>query len=167
MFVPAVVVAVGERRDEDGARQGLVVLTVDGLGCGHGHGLVSTAVETALEDDDVAATGRAAGQLDGRFYCFGTAVGEEEAVDGGWGQLVKFFGQAKGLRGHDNVHLGEDEFAGLLLNGRDDARVVVAGVGDADAGGEVGVAGSGLIIEVYAFAANGLYGGEMGPNWGE
>jgi hypothetical protein len=141
-------------------------VAVDGFGGGHGHGLVGTAVEAALEDDDVAATCGATGQFNGRFYRFGTAVGEEEAVDGGRRQFVEFLGEAHGGRGYYDVHLGKDELGGLLLNGVNDMGMAVAGVGDADAGSEVGVAGSCLIIEIDAFAANGLDAGEMGPDGG-
>ena len=79
--IPAVVVAVGKRRDEDARHQRLVAGAVDRLGGGHTHGGVGAAVERALEDDDVGLAAGGAGQLDGRFDGFGARVTEEEVVE--------------------------------------------------------------------------------------
>lgn len=53
---------------------------VDGLAVGNGHGTDGTAMEAALEGDDVGPSGSVAGQLDRTFDRFSATVAEEELV---------------------------------------------------------------------------------------
>ena len=86
------------------------------------------------------------------FGRLGAAVGPEDLVEVRRGRLRQQLGGAQHRRVGEDVRLGVDDAGGLLLDGRDDARVAVAGVDDRDAGGEVGVALAVDIPDVDALA---------------
>ena len=164
-LAPPVVEGVGEGRHEDRAGQRLIVVAVGVLGGGHGHRLVGAAVEAALKDHDVAPVGGHARQLHCRFHRLGAAVGEEKAVDRGRRHLVQQLHQAQRRWRNDDVHLAEDQVGRLLLDGLHHPRMAVAGVGHADAGGEVRVLLAGGVVQIDALAPHWLHLGHVCPDW--
>ena len=52
LFIPAIIVTIGEGGDEDATWERLVVIAVNIFGSRHCHRLMGATVETALEDDD-------------------------------------------------------------------------------------------------------------------
>lgn len=119
--------AVGEGDGEDAWHERSVVLAVDGLGAGHGHGAECAAVVGALHDDDILLLGCVAGELDGCFDGFGARVPEEERVEGFvWHEWEEGVDEVEiGLLEGD-VDLAVDEFADLGLCGFCHAGMTVA-----------------------------------------
>jgi hypothetical protein len=95
-------------------------------------------VEAALEGDDPRPMGVVAGQLDGTLDRLGAGVRDEHAC-----RLGERRDPGKALHQLEVARLVEvgrgdvDEPIGLLLDGRDDLGMRVAGRADRDAGGEV------------------------------
>src|SRR5690606_26264014 len=112
--------------------------------------LFRSPVEGALEHDNVRAPGRLPGQLDRRLDRLRAAVGEEERVKWRGYDGPQLLDEPQHRRVKDDVGLPVQQAGGLLLHGGDDARVAVAGVRHADAGGEVEVALARLVVEAAA-----------------
>ena len=112
-------------------------------------------MKATIEDDDVGASGRMAGQPQGHFHGFRSGVAEGDGIEALWHFCHQFLGQIQhGLVGHCGV-LGMDEFTHLFLGGCHYGWVAVASGRDTYAGGEVQVAFTVGGSQPAAFAALG------------
>ncbi len=106
-----------------------------------------------MEDDDIGPAGRLAGETQAGLERLAAGVGEEEAVEVRREDAVELVDERQQRLVHDGRVLPVDELADLLLRGRDDLGVAVAGAHDPDAGGEVEVA---VAVDVEDLAAEGV-----------
>ena len=115
----------------------------------------------------IAAAGGLARQLDRGLDRLGAAVAEEEAVQRRVDHLAQRADQLEHRPVIDDIGLAVQQQPGLLADGRDDARVAVAGVGHADAAGEIEVAASVGGVQAGALAALDQDVGVARPDRGE
>ncbi len=121
----------------DALHHGLEAAAVDRLAGGEGQCAHRAAVEGAVEADELLAAGVVPGELDGGLDGLSARVaeeGERPFLEGG--DLVQAFAQPD-LQRVIEVRRNVNKAVRLLLNGRDDFGVAVAGGGDGDAGSEV------------------------------
>ena len=111
---------------------------VDELRAGERHRPVGAAVERPEERDHAVALGVPAGELQRRLDGLRPAVGEEHLLRRRAGGDLRQPLRQVDLRAVVEVGAAHvEQLARLILDGGDDFRVTVAGVGDRDAGGEV------------------------------
>ncbi len=94
-------------------------------------------VEAALEDNDIRFAGGGACQFDRAFQRLGTGVAEEESVNGRGDDRPQLGDQLQHRLVDDDIGLGVQEQSGLFTDGFDNLRMAVAGIGHANAAGEV------------------------------
>ena len=115
-------------------------------------------MEARLEGDELALAGVALGQAHGALVGLGARVGEEALLQAAGGDLGQLLGELADLGHVVDVGAGVDDLVGLGLGGLDDGAVVVAGVGDRDAGEAVDVLGAVGVAEQGAVAVIGTTG---------
>ena len=109
-------------------------------------------MEARLDGHELGLAGVALGEAHGALVGFGAGVAEEGLLEVAGGDLGELLGQGADGRHVVDVAAGVDELVGLRLGGLDDGRVVVAGVGDRDAGEAVDVLFAVDVVEPGALA---------------
>ena len=134
-------VAVRRGREGDARHVGAATLLAARV-AGHREGRIRAPVEARLEGHELASAAVTLGQAEGALDGLGAAVAEEALLQPAGGDLGELLGESPDRLDVVDVRTGVHELVGLRLGGVEHLRVVVAGVGDADAGEAVDVLGA-------------------------